>query len=91
MCIIRNFERSNWSHSSSNNTLAHTTAVNMFANRPMVSVTAKPLMGPVPNLNMSAAATTVVRLESMMAEKALWKPAAIAACSLVDDAIGNCC
>jgi len=33
------------------------TAVNRFANRPMVSVTAKPLTGPVPNMNRIAAET----------------------------------
>ena len=38
---------------------------------PMVKVTAKPLIGPVPNLNMSAAATIVVTFESIIADKAL--------------------
>ena len=40
----------------------------------MVSVTAKPLIGPVPNWNRKSAETIVVTLESMMVAKARWKP-----------------
>jgi hypothetical protein len=41
-------------------TLETKIAVNMLATIPMISVTAKPLMGPVPNWNRKMAAMTVV-------------------------------
>ena len=43
---------------------------------PMESVTPKPLIGPEPRMNSSAAASRVVTLESMMADQALLKPTA---------------
>ena len=49
------------------------TAVNRLASRPTVSVVAKPLTGPVPNMNRMAAETMVVTCVSMMVTQALRK------------------
>ena len=53
-------------------------AVNMLAAMPMIRVTAKPLMGPVPNWNRNTAEMTVVRLESKIVQNAFLKPASMA-------------
>ena len=53
-------------------------AVNMLATMPMIRVTAKPLMAPVPNWNRKTAEMTVVRLASKMVQKAFLKPASMA-------------
>ena len=53
-------------------------AVNMLAAMPMIRVTAKPLMGPVPNWNRKTAEMTVVRLESKIVQNAFLKPASMA-------------
>ena len=50
------------------------TAVNMLATRLMISVTAYPLIGPVPNWKRKTAEMTVVRFESKMVLKAREKP-----------------
>ena len=55
----------------SNMTRVTNIAVNMLAIKPTVSVTAKPLIGPVPNLNNKIAAIIVVTFESNIAENAL--------------------
>ena len=49
-------------------------ATNILEMRPMVRVTAKPLMGPVPNCARTNAEIRVVRFESKMAQNALSKP-----------------
>jgi len=54
-------------------------AVNTDANRPMSSVTANPLMGPVPNWKRKSAEMIVVMCVSMMVPKAREKPCSIAA------------
>ncbi len=54
---------------------------------PIISVTAKPLIGPVPNANSTMPAIAVVTLESAIAENALSKPAWIAACGALADAV----
>jgi hypothetical protein len=46
-----------------------TVAVNIEMMLPPVSVTAKPLMGPVPNWKSRADAMSSVRFESMMASE----------------------
>ena len=46
-------------------------AVNILASIPIESVTPKPLIGPVPNLNNSIAAISVVMLESNIVVNAL--------------------
>ena len=45
-------------------------AVNMDVAIPIVSVVAKPLMGPVPNINNTMAAISVVTLESIIVDQA---------------------
>ena len=45
-------------------------AVNIDVTMPKLSVTAKPLIGPVPNMNSTMAAIKVVTLASAMVEKA---------------------
>jgi hypothetical protein len=59
--------------------LVNTTAVNILTNIPKVRVTAKPLIGPVPNLNKTAAAIKVVILASIIVLIALVKPDSVAA------------
>ena len=54
-------------------------AQNSVATMPMVSVTAKPRIGPVPNWNRKSAAIRCVAFESRIAESAFEKPASIAA------------
>jgi len=49
-------------------------AVNTDAPRPMSRVTAKPLMGPVPNWKRKSAEMIVVRCVSMIVAKARAKP-----------------
>jgi hypothetical protein len=53
-------------------------AVNILTRIPMLRVTAKPRMGPVPKKYSTAAAIKVVTLESRIALNALWKPASMA-------------
>jgi len=55
------------------------TAVKIEAIIPMISVTAKPFIGPVPKLKRKIAAIMVVKLASRMVVKALANPASIAA------------
>ena len=55
------------------------TAVNMEMSRPMISVTAKPLTGPVPNCNRKSAEMIVVAWVSTIVAKAFEKPFSIAA------------
>ncbi len=55
-------------------------AVNMEVMMPNDKVTAKPLIGPVPNENNTMAAIRVVMLASAMDEKAFSYPAWILAC-----------
>ena len=43
------------------------TAVNTEVTMPIISTTAKPLIGPVPNMNMITAAMTLVMLASKIA------------------------
>ena len=45
-------------------------AVNIEVRMPMLSVTAKPLIGPVPKLNSTTAAMRVVMLASTMVDNA---------------------
>ena len=61
---------------SSVSTRAMTSAEIIDAMTPMVRVTPKPLIGPEPRKNSSAAARSVVTLESMIALHALLKPTA---------------
>ena len=63
----------------SNTTRVPTIAVNMLAMMPSESVTANPLMGPVPNHRRTAAAIRVVTLASMMVMNARSYPSRIAA------------
>ena len=53
-------------------------AVNTLAIKPIVRVMAKPLIGPVPNMNRKKAETTVVTCVSIMVRNALSKPASTA-------------
>ena len=55
-------------------------AVNIDVAMPSDSVTAKPLIGPVPNMNSTIAAISVVRFESTIVEYALSQPARMLAC-----------
>ena len=59
---------------SSQSTRATMSAETMEAMTPMERVTPNPLMGPEPRKNSSAAARSVVTLESMIAVHALLKP-----------------
>ncbi len=52
----------------------HSTAVNRLAIRPTTSVTAKPLIGPVPNWNRNAALMSVVMCASKMVRNARSNP-----------------
>ena len=54
------------------------TAVIIEATMPMISVTAKPLTGPVPNWKRKSAVSTVLTLESTMAFMACLNPSSIA-------------
>ena len=56
-----------------------TSAVKTFVTRPTDSVTAKPLIGPVPYWNSTSAVISVVMLASRIVQSALSKPVAIAA------------
>ena len=56
-----------------------TSAVNIDATTPIMSVTAKPRTGPEPKTNSIAPAMNMVMFESPIAEKAFSKPALIAA------------
>ena len=53
-------------------------AVNIEVAIPIIKVTEKPLIGPLPNENKARAANNVVKLASIIVEIALWKPASIA-------------
>jgi hypothetical protein len=55
------------------------TAVNTFERRPKTSVVAKPRIGPVPNWNRNAAATSEAMCVSTMVQKTRSNPAATAA------------
>ena len=55
------------------------TAVNTFASRPIVSVVAKPRIGPVPNWNRNAAAMSDATWVSTIVSHTRSKPAATAA------------
>ena len=55
------------------------TAVKTLASRPIVSVVAKPRIGPVPNWNRNAAAISDATWVSTMVQKTRSKPAATAA------------
>lgn len=50
-------------------------AVNIDVMMPSDSVTAKPLMGPVPKVKSTTAAIRVVMFASAIEEKAFWYPA----------------
>ena len=54
------------------------TAVKTEISRPMISVTAKPLTGPVPNWNRKTAEMMTVMCVSMIVAKAFEKPFSIA-------------
>ena len=55
------------------------TDAKMDVQMPMVSVTAKPRIGPEPSQNITSAQASVVSCESAMVMKARVKPASIAA------------
>ena len=65
------------------------TAVNTFANRPITSVTAKPLTGPVPNMNRKRHDTIVVTWVSTIVHQAFPKPASSTA-EYGDDSFATC-
>jgi hypothetical protein len=58
-------------------------AVNMEVMMPSDSVTAKPRIGPVPKVNSTMAAISVVMLPSAMADRAFSYPEWIAACGVL--------
>ena len=64
-------------------------AVNMEPMMPIVRVTAKPRTGPVPNWYRMTAVMIVVRLESVMATAACWKPALTAASGVMPARISS--
>src|SRR5262249_8168185 len=66
-------------YSSSKMVCETNTAVKTEMKRPMISVTAKPLTGPVPNWNRNIAETIVVTWVSMIVANALENPFSMAA------------